>query len=40
MRLPSIGKSGEGCDAENVDAILDVPVSSVALAVQEVARQR
>jgi branched-chain amino acid transport system substrate-binding protein len=27
-------------DAENVDAIVDVPVSSVALAVQEVARQR
>ena len=25
-------------DAENVDAIVDVPVSSVALAVQEVAR--
>ncbi len=27
-------------DVENVDAIVDVPVSSVALAVQEVARQR
>jgi branched-chain amino acid transport system substrate-binding protein len=27
-------------DSENVDAIVDVPVSSVALAVQEVARQR
>ncbi|WP_342643359.1 ABC transporter substrate-binding protein [Rhodoligotrophos ferricapiens] len=27
-------------DAENVDAIVDVPVSSVALAVQEVAKQR
>jgi branched-chain amino acid transport system substrate-binding protein len=27
-------------DAQNVDAIVDVPVSSVALAVQEVARQR
>jgi branched-chain amino acid transport system substrate-binding protein len=27
-------------DAEGVDAIVDVPVSSVALAVQEVARQR
>ena len=27
-------------DTENVDAIVDVPVSSVALAVQEVARQR
>lgn len=27
-------------DQENVDAIVDVPVSSVALAVQEVARQR
>ena len=27
-------------DVENVDAIVDVPVSSVALAVQDVARQR
>src|SRR5882762_4850915 len=27
-------------DAEHVDAIVDVPVSSVALAVQDVARQR
>ncbi len=39
---PDVGTSiaSRWYDAENVDAIVDVPVSSVALAVQEVARQR
>ena len=39
---PDIGSAlaSRWYDAENVAAIVDVPVSSVALAVQEVARER
>jgi branched-chain amino acid transport system substrate-binding protein len=39
---PDVGATiaAQWYDAEHVDAIVDVPVSSVALAVQEVARQR